>query len=66
MSESSVVVLRIQYLITMFCNRYKHAVEKAQKMENVMEKYKKKLEESAELRRMVKVCIGFHSLPSFG
>lgn len=25
-------------------------------MENVMEKYKKKLEESAELRRLVKVC----------
>lgn len=35
--------------------RYKHSAEKVQKMENVMEKYKKKLEESAELRRLVKV-----------
>lgn len=37
------------------CARYKHSAEKVQKMENVMEKYKKKLEESAELRRTVKV-----------
>lgn len=36
-------------------DEYKHAAEKLQKTENVMEKYKKKLEESADLRRRVKV-----------
>ena len=35
--------------------RYRHAVDKLQKTENVMVKYKKKLEESADLRRTVKV-----------
>ncbi|KAF8305336.1 hypothetical protein DL93DRAFT_358306 [Clavulina sp. PMI_390] len=34
--------------------RLKHSAERVQKLENVMEKYKKKLEESAELRRLVK------------
>ena len=35
--------------------RYRHAADKLQKTENVMEKYKKKLEESADLRRRIKV-----------
>ncbi|KAJ1966862.1 hypothetical protein H4R35_006878, partial [Dimargaris xerosporica] len=34
---------------------YKHAAEKLQKTEHVLEKYKKKLEESGDLRRQVKV-----------
>lgn len=40
---------------TLAIARYRHAAEKVQKIENVMEKYKKKLEESADLRRHVKV-----------
>lgn len=39
-----------------FRYRYRHAADKLQKTENVMEKYKKKLEESADLRRNIKVC----------
>ncbi|KAK4333566.1 HOOK protein-domain containing protein [Rhodotorula toruloides] len=35
-------------------DEYRHASEKAKKQENVIEKYKKKLEEAAETRRMVK------------
>ena len=35
-------------------DEYRHAADKLQKTENVMEKYKKKLEESADLRRHVK------------
>ncbi|KAG8811256.1 hypothetical protein FRC17_002555 [Serendipita sp. 399] len=35
-------------------DEYRHAAEKLSKTENVMEKYKKKLEESADLRRRVK------------
>ncbi|CAO3677548.1 unnamed protein product [Umbelopsis ramanniana] len=35
-------------------DEYKHAAEKLQKTENVIEKYKKKLEESADLRRQIK------------
>ena len=34
--------------------RYRHAAEKLQKTENVMEKYKKKLQEGADLRQHVK------------
>ncbi|KAJ1979913.1 hypothetical protein H4R34_002655 [Dimargaris verticillata] len=34
---------------------YKHAAEKLQKTEHVLEKYKKKLEESGDLRRQIKV-----------
>lgn len=37
--------------------RYKHAADKLQKTENVMEKYKKKLQEGADLRQHVRVCI---------
>ena len=37
-------------------DEYRHAAEKLSKTENVMEKYKKKLEEGAELRKKVKVC----------
>lgn len=37
--------------------RYRHAADKLQKTENVMEKYKKKLQESADLRQHVKVSI---------
>jgi protein HOOK3 len=36
-------------------DEYRHAAEKLSKTENVMEKYKKKLEEGAELRKKVKV-----------
>ena len=36
-------------------DEYKHAIEKLQKTENVIEKYKKKLEEGADLRRQMKV-----------
>lgn len=36
-------------------DEYRHAAEKLNKTENVMEKYKKKLEESAEMRKKVKV-----------
>lgn len=36
-------------------DEYKHAVEKLQKTENVIEKYKKKLEEGADLRRQMKI-----------
>ena len=35
--------------------RYRHAADKLQKTENVMEKYKKKLQEGADLRQHVKV-----------
>jgi protein HOOK3 len=35
-------------------DEYRHTAEKLQKAENVIEKYKKKLEESAELRRELK------------
>ena len=35
-------------------DEYRHAADKLQKTENVMEKYRKKLEESADLRRHVK------------
>lgn len=36
-------------------DEYRHASEKAKKQENVIEKYKKKLEEAAETKRMLKV-----------
>ncbi|KAF9177237.1 hypothetical protein BGZ51_006936 [Haplosporangium sp. Z 767] len=36
-------------------DEYKHAIDKLQKTENVIEKYKKKLEEGADLRRQMKV-----------
>lgn len=36
-------------------SRYRHAADKLQKTENVMEKYKKKLQEGADLRQHVKV-----------
>ena len=35
--------------------RYRHAADRLQKTENVMEKYKKKLQEGADLRQHVKV-----------
>ncbi|KAF9437139.1 hypothetical protein BGZ76_001849 [Entomortierella beljakovae] len=35
-------------------DEYKHAIDKLQKTENVIEKYKKKLEEGADLRRQMK------------
>lgn len=38
-------------------DEYRHAAEKAKKTENVIEKYKKKLEESADLRRNIKVIL---------
>lgn len=36
-------------------HRFRHAADKLQKTENVMEKYKKKLQEGADLRSHVKV-----------
>lgn len=36
-------------------DEYRHAAEKAKKHENALEKYKKKLEEQADLRRSLKV-----------
>ncbi|KAG0326804.1 hypothetical protein BG004_002901 [Podila humilis] len=36
-------------------DEYKHAIDKLQKTENVIEKYKKKLEEGVDLRRQIKV-----------
>ncbi|CAO3698520.1 hypothetical protein G6F70_003099 [Rhizopus microsporus] len=36
-------------------DEYRHTAEKLQKAENVIEKYKKKLEETADLRRQVKL-----------
>jgi hypothetical protein len=39
--------------------RYRHAADKLQKTENVMEKYKKKLQEGADLRQQLKVCLAF-------
>ncbi|KAG1445724.1 hypothetical protein G6F56_009815 [Rhizopus delemar] len=36
-------------------DEYRHAAEKLQKAENVIEKYKKKLEETTDLRRQVKM-----------
>lgn len=48
--------------------RYRHAADKLQKTENVMEKYKKKLQEGADLRQQVKVhrtCVSQILLPIF-
>lgn len=36
-------------------DEYRHTSERAKKQENVIEKYKKKLEEAAETKRMLKV-----------
>jgi protein HOOK3 len=38
-------------------DEYRHVAEKLQKAENIIEKYKKKLEETADLKRQVKVNI---------
>jgi protein HOOK3 len=41
----------------------RHEMERARKLENVIEKYKKKLDESADLRRQMKVgFIMFYTL----
>jgi hypothetical protein len=37
--------------------RLRHASDRLAKTENVMEKYKKKLQEGADLRQHVKVCL---------
>jgi hypothetical protein len=47
--------------------RYRYTAERLQKTENVVEKYKKKLEESAGLRREFKVrsrCDTWYVLPA--
>ena len=41
--------------ILFILRRYRHAADKLQKTENVMEKYKKKLQEGADLRQHVRV-----------
>jgi hypothetical protein len=38
-------------------DEYRHATDKLHKAENVIEKYKRKLEESADLRRSLKVSL---------
>jgi len=38
-------------------DEYKHAADKLQKAESVIGKYKKKLEEGADLRRKIKVSV---------
>ncbi len=43
------------------CTRYRHVADKLQKSENVMEKYKKKLQEGADLRQQLRVCGSFSS-----
>ena len=43
--------------ITYTALRYRHAADKLQKTENVMEKYKKKLQEGAELRSHLRVGV---------
>ena len=45
-----------QIRVSHYFDRYRHAADKLQKTENVMEKYKKKLQEGADLRSQVKVC----------
>jgi hypothetical protein len=42
--------------LALIIHRYRHAADRLQKTENVMEKYKKKLQEGADLRQHVKVC----------
>lgn len=41
--------------IVLIMHRHRHTADKLQKTENVMEKYKKKLQEGADLRQRVKV-----------
>ncbi|KAH9946359.1 HOOK-domain-containing protein [Epithele typhae] len=45
-------------------DEYRHAADKLQKTENVMEKYKKKLQEAADMRQQVKVWFGEAKLGS--
>jgi protein HOOK3 len=44
----------------------RHAAEKLQKTENVMEKYKKKLEESTDMRKRIKVQLKLANPSSVG
>ena len=37
-------------------HRYRHTADRLQKNENVIEKYRKKLEDSAGMRRELRVC----------
>src|SRR5882757_7264088 len=46
-------------------HRHRHTADKLQKTENVMEKYKKKLQEGADLRQRVKVHLMITILTSF-
>lgn len=45
---------QVQYLNDQL-EEYKHTEEKLHKMENAIEKYKKRLEDGADLRRQIKV-----------
>lgn len=47
--------LKCRFVLISKLSRYRHAADKFQKTENVMEKYKKKLEEGATLRKRIKV-----------
>ena len=55
MSESTLNLVRTRRVNP--DGRYRYTAERLQKTENVVEKYKKKLEESAGLRREFKVSI---------
>lgn len=43
--------------------RLRHASDRLSKMENVMEKYKKKLQEAADLRQAAKVRLSVPQIP---
>lgn len=55
MSESD--VLGQAETMSLMLDRYRHTADKLQKTENVMEKYKKKLQEGADLRQHVRVSL---------
>ena len=48
-------VIEREKMVANAIQRYKHASDKLRKTENVMEKYKKKLQEGADLRLQLKV-----------
>src|SRR5229473_5599045 len=56
------IVKIVEYIL--MGRRLRHASDRLNKMENVMEKYKKKLQEAADLRQAAKVCLSvYHRYP---
>jgi protein HOOK3 len=55
MEEMSKIVSQVDQLRDQL-EEYTHTEEKLHKMENAIEKYKKRLEDSADLKRQIKVC----------